>query len=119
MATPSWGTYFSKSVWLKVLPKCSLITSGGDSPHGEPKTQPTPNMHIREHVEKEWAEGGGWGAGPRGDPGGNHIDQAAGCRFNYQTGKYTGKNQWLRCAISVFLTSNKNAIISCLLLGAF
>jgi len=76
-------------------------------------------MHIREHVEKEWAEGGGWGTGPRGDPGGNHIDQAAGCRFNYQTGKYTGKNQWLRCAISVFLTSNKNAIISCLLLGAF
>lgn len=73
MATPSWGTYFSKSVWLKVLPKCSLITSGGDSPHGEPKTQPTPNMHIREHVEKEWAEGGGWGAGglvPGGTRGG-------------------------------------------------
>jgi len=61
-----------------------------DSPHGEPKTQPTPNMHIREHVEKEWVKGGGWGGGTQGR--GDHIDQAAGCRFNYQTGKCTEKN---------------------------
>jgi len=23
-------------------------------------------MHIREHVEKEWVKGGGWGGGPQG-----------------------------------------------------